>query len=250
MSEIWNEDYIWRAYACSLRCDTDTTLAADLSIPETRLKAWKKSHPAFANAIREGRLCRKPDVAKGNALTTYLEDKLPSELSDLWDVMKAETDQAAKQTLQLNFATKGLWDQQRLLIHALTATKYDVNRCCSILGISKRTLDNWTNNDAKFAELWRTVEWHKRNFFEQKLIQLVDEGDSKAIIAVNQSINADRGYGNKVQVSGQINHVHGLIDLTNVPMSPDLQGQLLAAIRDSGYIDVDGLVVEQAGSGN
>jgi hypothetical protein len=243
----WDENYIWQAYRLAGVTKNDQELASELNIEMRTLYRWKKDYPAFGNAVKEGRKRRGP--APSVALREYVAEQLPSDLRELWEAM-APTDPTAPSSIdslaiQAALATKGETAKQELFIYGLTATNYDVNRVCKLLNISKNQLDQWATTDTKFTELWKTVEWHKKNYFEKKLVELVACGSEKAVIMANQTLNADRGYGTKVQVSGQVNHVHGVIDLGTLELDLETRSKILKAIRESGQvIDVDGLVID------
>ena len=81
------------------------------------------------------------------------------------------------------------------------------------------------------------IEWHKCNFFEEALVDLVAMRNPGAVMFVNRTKNADRGYSEKIQVehSGAI-ATSVSVDELELPM--ETRKELLRAVRASKVIDV------------
>lgn len=240
----WNEDLIWKAFEAAQKTRNDNDLAEALGITTYQLAQWKTAHAAFANAIEAGRAPHNAKIGAGNRLAAYLTQNLDPALRTLWDEIRATEDADARQRMLME-VSGGDVTKQRLLVYAMSATNFNIMRCCNLLGISKRQIDHWVRNDPDFPALLEEIEWSKKNFIESALMEKVARGSEKAIIAANQSINSDRGYGNQLKVSGQINHVVGVIDLDRLEMPLELRVQLLDTIRESGLIDMDGMLVSE-----
>lgn len=242
-STVFTPDRIWQAYQAALTATSDKELATILGISEDRLKAWKGEHPPFYRAIVAARAHSTGASGAATALTQHVSNSLPKELRDLWEDLSGDN-LTAQETVRYNLATKGDYDRQRLLVHALSVTRFDLNRCCQILDISKAKLDSWVQTDPRFAQLWEQVHWAKQNFLESALMEKVAEGDTKSIIFANQSVNRDRGYGQSVKIEATHHHVHAVVDVTKLALDVETKSKILDAIRESGMIDLDGLLID------
>jgi len=119
-------------------------------------------------------------------------------------------------------ARRGEAVKKYLFLYGLTASKYNASKVCQKLCISKYTLDMWIAKDLEFARLIDEVQWHMKNFFESKLMQLVKAGNPVAVVMVNKTRNKDRGYGEKLEVehTGNIGHNHRInLEELNLPNS-------------------------------
>lgn len=218
-------------------------VAIIMGISEERLKAWMGENPALYRAITAARANSSGASGTASALTNHITNSLPPELRELWDELSGEN-MTAQETVRYNLATRGDYDRQRLLVHALSVTRFDLNKCCQILDISKAKLDSWVQNDPRFAQLWEQVHWAKQNFLESALMEKVADGDTKSIIFANSTLNRDRGYGQTVKVEATHTHVHAVVDVTKLNLPTEIRSAILTAIRDSGAIDLDGLLIE------
>ena len=131
-------------------------------------------------------------------------------------------------------------------MYALAATTYSASKACVMLNISKKTFEYWCQ-DPEFHELWSEIEWHKKNFCEDKLMELVANGWPAAVIMVNKTLNSDRGYGNKLQVTGSIQHTHVSIDLGRLNLPDEVMDVVVGAMLTAPGVAEDGLVLEQPG---
>jgi len=95
--------------------------------------------------------------------------------------------------------------RQELFIHALVSTTFDTTAACRLACVSKDTLRVWREEDLEFCQLVEEVQWHKKNFFEKAMLDLVNERHPLATIWVNKTVNADRGYSEKIKVEHSIN---------------------------------------------
>lgn len=240
----YSEDCIWKGYKAAHQFSTDEEIAAELKTELRFFNLWMKRYPAFKNAIEAGKRDSQKYAKTANPLTEYLLDQLEPETKELWNELKATDKDPLRIQIQRAIADKGDYEQQKLLCFALASTAFDINKCCQLLGISKSRLDQWIASDVRFVGLWREMQWKKQNFVESALLGKVSEGDVKAIIFANQSLNKDRGYGNELKVSGTINHIHGLIDLDKLNLDIETRAKLIESSREAGIIDVDGLVIE------
>ena len=240
---VFTLDRIWQAALAALTAANDKELSVSLGISEERLRLWKSENPAFYRAIIAARSRGSDAGQSGSVIAKHIGTSLPPELKELWDTISGE-DLSAKEAVMYNIATRGDFDKQRLLIHALSVTRFDLNKCCRMLDISKAQLDEWAKSDPRFVRLWEEIHFQKKNFLESALMDKVAEGDTKSIIFANQTQNKDRGYGQSVEVTGRVEHVHAHIDVSKLDLDTETKGKILLACKRAGMLDMDGLLIE------
>lgn len=238
----FTQDRIWQAFEAALSCPTDPELAVALQITESRLREWKSREPAFYRAIIAAR-ARAGDARAGSAaLSNHIANSLPDDLKSLWDGLQDEN--APDNPARMALATKGDYDRQRLLVHAMATTQFDLNRCMRMLNIPKATIDRWAKGDPRFVRLWEEMVHAKKNFIESALMDLVGQGNTRAIIFANERVNRET-YGPPAQrIEGEINHNHkvAVLDLNRLQLDVETRGKILEAVKNAGLIDQDGLI--------
>lgn len=242
---VWSEDFIWKAYREATIQPNKTEIARALGITYGTLTTWAEAVPAFNNAIEAGLADKKRDLLlPSDTLPEYVAT-MDEEAKEKWEELVALEKLGGKNAalVQLD-ANQPL--KQRLFVHALSVTPYAIEYVCRVLGVSKTQLDKWIATDPKFVKLLEEIQFAKKNFVESRFLQLVSLGSEKATIAANQTLNADRGYGQKLTVSGQVNHVVGMIDLTQLDLPVDTLSTIVQAIQAKGMVDMDGMLIESA----
>jgi hypothetical protein len=240
---VFTQDRIWQVALAALTTVNDKELSTALGISENKLKEWKGEHPSFYRAIVAARTSANSSGGSGGIIAKHIGNSLPGDLKELWDELSGDnlTD---RETVMYNLATRGDFDKQRLLVHALSVTRFDLNKCCQMLDISKSQLDQWSKNDPRFAKLWAEVHFQKQNFLESALMKKIASGDTKSIIFANERINRDRGYGQHIEVSGRVEHVHAHIDVSQLDLDTDTKSKILLACKQAGLLDMDGMLIE------
>ena len=117
--------------------------------------------------------------------------------------------------------------RQELFIHALVTYAFDVSRACRMVGVSLQTLETWKKQES-FGKLLEEIQFHKKNFFEKAMLDLVAQRNPMAVIYANKTINADRGYGDRVEVQHSISPGFNFADLD---LDLNTRRKVLDAIR-------------------
>jgi Zn ribbon nucleic-acid-binding protein len=121
--------------------------------------------------------------------------------------------------------------RQELFIHALVRQNFDLSSACAMVHLSASTIARWKYTDLEFRQLVEEIEWHKKNFFERALVDLVEERNPAVVIFANRTKNADRGYNEKVSVehSGRVDV--GLIDIDSLDLDLETRRKILTAME-------------------
>lgn len=241
----WEDDYFYKIYALAATGYSTQAIAEAIGIDHGTLLNWKNKRPALGRAIEEGHRASK---GLTSPLPEYIFARLPEPLQLVWDeILSVWNEPLAHIKIERALEGRGKKERQHLFLYALAATTYSASRACVMLNISKSTFDYWCQ-DPDFHALWNEVEWHKKNFCEDKLMELVASGWPAAVIMVNKTLNSDRGYGNKLQVTGNIQHTHVSIDLGKLDLPSDVMDAVVLAMLKGPGVAEDGLVLEQPGS--
>ena len=241
----WQDDYYYKLYALAAAGYSTQAIAEAVGIDHGTLLKWQKEHPALERAIAEG---HRTSTGLATKLPEYIFARLSPELQLIWDdILLVWNEANGHIKIEKALEGKGKRERQHLFLYALAATTYSASKACVMLNISKATLDYWSQ-DPDFHELWNEIEWHKKNFCEDKLMELVNAGWPAAVIMVNKTLNADRGYGNKLQVTGNIQHTHVTVDLGRLNLPDEVMDTVVQAMLNGPGVAEDGLVLEQDGT--
>jgi hypothetical protein len=230
--KTFDKNLIWKCYAETLEHGDADTVSKALGLTPIAFKQLLESNEAFRNANASANAKRGLGV---------IEDFIDPETKMQW-LMICGCNEDLQQEALLNLATNGDRARQRMFLHALTESRFNVPRVCKLLGIGKKTLDTWTRTSVEFRELLEAVNWAKKEYVESKLMELVDAGSERATIEACRALNPDV-YGQSVKVSGTVNHQHSvaIVDLTALNLSLETRVNLLEAVRSAGLVDADGL---------
>jgi hypothetical protein len=167
---------------------------------------------------------------KNNTLANYILGNLSPKAQKLWKDIEfwIESDQAINTPKQMANVSKEL--RQEICLQALVSCSYNISKACLIAGVNRQTFDTWFQTDPHFRELINEIHLHKKDFFENALMDLVEMRYPGAVMFVNRTINADRGYSERLD----INHTHTLgtgIDINQLDLDIDTRRKILEAIR-------------------
>lgn len=216
-------------YDAFLRESDMSKAAAALGIGCRSLKWRFDHHPEY-------RLARKlAEQRRGGRATMaeYIFKRLSPEARAVWD--KIEYYQGNKNTsiekIDAMLGNKPVRVRQEIFIHALIHTNYDLSEACHMSGVSRAKLNAWRKEDLGFMQLMEEIQWHKKNFFERALIDLVENRHPGATMFVNRTVNADRGYTERIQLehSGSVEMQGYRVE--DLDLDLETREKILAAIR-------------------
>lgn len=230
----WKPIMVVRTYKMARLGMQELEIARSLGVGSRTWWQWKQQYPELQEAIdmagkeREG----------GQTLPEWVYSHLEPDLQKLWDdIGKWEKQPNGVNKIELMLSDSGKRVRQQLFLHALCSLSFSPSRALQKVHLTKIELNNWINNDPEFARLVEEIDWHKGNFFEESLVQLVQQGEKGAVIFANKTYNAQRGYGVKAKLdvhhTGQVGHLHAVLDLADlIPYLKDTtRDELLEAIE-------------------
>ena len=238
----WDDRHLVTVYQLAREGLPETQIAKALGVKPDTFRSWKMKRSALRDACRRG---RKHNGTNGtnDTFRDYVYQKLPEHLKKLWHkINDCEIEEYGPQRLNALFAEGGKRARQHLFIYAYVASNFNTSVSMGKVGVSRSLFHKWCEQDADFAELIDELHWHKKNFFEAALIGRVAAGDTSAIIHVNRTINADRGYSEKVrvEVTGAVEHTMTALSLDDLDLPLATRKAILAAMRAKQNGDQNG----------
>ena len=209
-----------------------TALAKGLGTSLKFLKKWKARDQHFKEAIELGRASKK-GVRSTGAFIDYVYERLPPKLQKLWDRMQAwEDEENGVLKIEAMLEKEGIYTRMHLFAHSLVTNNFNVSRACRDVNIGFDEFGKWVTLYPDFGRIIDHMKIMKKDFFESALVKLVDSGDSAATIFANKTMNRDRGYNEKVEVTvqGNITQTH-LIDVGVLNLPIDVKKMILEAYR-------------------
>ena len=205
----WNNKFYIKSYQFALAGMTDVEIAEALGVSLGAFKGWINKRSTLQFALDEGRSRMK--VRGNSSLRDYIYNQLPRKLKKLWNrIDKCADHPNAVQRMDALFDNHGEGARKHLFLYALTTSHFNPSQACRKVGVSKATVDRWIEQDIDFAQMVDQIHYHKKNFCDQKLMELVDDKDPAVVMFVSRTLNRDRGYSDKqeVEITGTINHTH------------------------------------------
>ena len=219
--------FLIKFYEAAQREKSIEGLARAVDTTFETMRRWLKRFPELAEAKKIAEKKREATTFKD-----YVFKHLSPEAREIWGELEfwKSSDKHAEKALELlDGKPKKLL--QELFIHALIANGFNPSEACHAVNITYSQFEYWRANDLEFLQMVEEIEWHKKNFYEQALHDLVGERNVAAVMFANRTKNADRGYSEKLNVehSGSVS-VGFSIDQLHLPL--EVRKQVLAAIRD------------------
>lgn len=230
---LWKIKYIVDGYELAKSGMTEGNIAKTLGISLPTLHSWKQKKASFRMALKRGRLTYKGKGKTASTFIDYVFRRLTPELQVLWKkIRKLDKVKTGAERIEAILANRGVRVRQNLFIHAWTSSNFSISQALRKVNISRGTFDLW-RNDPEFAMLIEEINWHKKNFFEDHLCQLVKGGDTSATIFVNKTFNKDRGYNEKVDVDVNLSGetVHSIIKIDTLDLPIKTRKELLKSLR-------------------
>jgi hypothetical protein len=238
---VWKDEMYLKTYLLARSGLRDPKIASALGVSICIFKKWKVKRPALVDAIQQARRLNKESLTE--SFQDYVYKRLPPRLQKVWERINAiefETNHVRRAEALLEDGGKNT--RQHLFLYALCCSNFNASEACRKVGVRRKTYEYW-KLDPDFATLIDEMMWHKKNFVEGSLMELVDRGDTAAVIFANKALNRDRGYDitTKIDVRhmGQVDHVHAVVDISTLPISLEAKKEVLAALRAQSQPAID-----------
>lgn len=229
LAKKWNEGMYVRVYELAKAGLSKIKVAEGLGVQYLTLKSWFKQNEYLVEAYERGK-----GSATGTAQPSFSEfvyNRLSPELQSLWDqINECQDDRNAVLRIEALLADKGERTRQHLFLYALTNCSFDASEALKKVNVSKSELDRWIL-DPPFQRLMDEIQWHKGNFIESAVFDLIRERDPGIVAFASKTFNRDRGFNDKREIT--VNHQHsGAITLESLDLPLDVRRVILEALRN------------------
>jgi hypothetical protein len=230
-SSRWKDIYLVLIYRYARAGLTNEQIAGALKITAATIYNWMKKK----TVIREVLKLARQEVPEEESYSRFFYDRLPPAMQDLWEqVLNVERTGGGMAALNDILADHGVRARQVLFLHALMVTHFSPTKAMAMVGIDHRQLNTW-KMDPDFADEFDKVQHIKGDYFEGKLVQLVEAQDRGAILFANRTFNRQRGYGQTADVNvhhtGDIGVNMTALDLSDLDLSLPCRLEIANAIR-------------------
>jgi hypothetical protein len=232
-ADKWDDRFYVKAYLCARQGAADKTIAKTIGVTQPTFDKWKRTKPALADAINSART----EIEQGHSTEEFVEyvyNRLPPELQEYFNQIKGWEDEPNSiRRVEKLLRKQGRRARQYLFLHRLVNNGFVVADACRFVNIRRSTFEMWVTTEPEFGELLQEMIEAKKDLCEGALHKLVRKGDTAAVIFANKTLNRDRGYGDKVsvEVSGQINHLHAVVKISELDLDLETRRNLLDALR-------------------
>jgi hypothetical protein len=245
----WDDSHLFRIYDYKRAGMTAKEIAIALGYAPNDFHYLTRRSKPIRVALHYGKQEAKKIKQSGLTAYEYVYDHLHPEIKKEWqDLILAHKNKDYDEQNRLwdNMNAKGNKHKQILFIQAYISTRFDFSKSMAIVGIKKVELDKWLKSDT-FQTLWEEVLAHRNAYFENKLFDMVDMGDTKATLFVNERLNR-MVYGKELKLTGDTNQPlqyqlkANELDLTM--LSIELQEMIYAELQAKGLMPNNVINVE------
>jgi len=242
----WRDDMAFRVYDLFKAGMNETETAALMGVRAETLRKWVDNKPIVRAARAAAVAAKEAEDSVAGSFQDYVYSRLPSDLRPVWDdIMAAGEADDPVERIEAALKGKGMRGRQYMFVQALLHNNYNVSEASRMTNIAARTFELWMKRDPDFAAVLDVLKVSKKDMVEEKLMQLVRNGDTAAVLFANRSINKDRGYGDTktVKVDQAVTHTH-LIDIDELDLTLEVRQAILAAMRKQRSPNALGLPAE------
>jgi hypothetical protein len=212
----------------------DRTIAKTIGIHERVLADWRDAKPLVAYALNRA---RSSDFQSVKSFSKYVYKCLSPKMRRLWDRIEFYQEHPnAHQRINALLAEQGLRVRQSLFVHAMIQANFNASEACRMISLPYAQFRRWVYDDPGFRQLLDEVHWHKQNWVEGSLMNLIATGNTLATIFASRTLNRDRGYSDKVDVNvtGTIKHDVSVkvVRVDELKLSIETRRELLQALRE------------------
>lgn len=236
MKSKWKEQNVVKVYELAKSGLRESQIARVLGISKPTFLQWEKSQKTekrlFKQALILGRKAYRGRGKKVKNFRDYVFQRLSTELKIIWnEINRLDEAETGVEKIEAILMNQGKRVRQHLFIYAWTASNFSISQALRKVNISRGTFESWKNHDPDFLKLIDEINWHKKNFFEDSLTQLVAGGDTSATIFANETLNKDRGYSKKMDIDINQTITQSTVNIDELELPLETRKQLLQAIR-------------------
>jgi hypothetical protein len=236
----YKHEHVVEVYIAAKSGMTENQISKVLGISVHTLRVWEKKKQAFKIALEKGRAECKGKKDGSLSFREYVFGRLSYKNRKLWNKIIRLSKNSKKrkrpkdwiEQIESLLEKRGKHARQSLFMYAWVSSNFSISNALRRVNLSRSVFELW-KQDPDFHTLFKEMEWHKKNFFEEHLCLLVKGGCVPATIFANKTFNKDRGYNEKIEVNmdllGEIDH--GVISVDHLKLPLEIRKELLRARR-------------------
>jgi hypothetical protein len=209
---------------------TDNEVADTFSMPLSTFIKRRDDHPGAAAAVKYGRKKYKQERDKKEDFDDLVIGRLPPELKEIWNRIKKErSNPTGPQPIQ----HMEMRHKQVLWVHAWVKNRFNARKACEFLQLPYRVVQLW-KEQPQFKKLMDGMMDVKKDFVEDSLMSLIHARNPLATVFAAKTLLRDRGYGEKTEVVGSVQHNHNHEHVLNIDLSQlDLPVNIMMQVMDA-----------------
>jgi hypothetical protein len=212
-------------------------IASAIGISYQSFHNWVKKKKIFRDSLKRGIKHYKNKAGGELTLQDYLVSKLPANLSEYYKKIEAfDRSDTAAESIDALMSNKGKDFRQGLFVYAMIKNNFKINPSLRLLNIAPATYYRWIE-DPDFLNLIDQIKWLKGNFYEDALLEAVNDGDIQAIKFANETFNRDRGYGKQIDINIDQSITNRVIKLEEINLTLGEKKRLLNKFRQAKQIE-------------
>jgi hypothetical protein len=221
-------EFLLLFYEAFLREYEITKVCAALDTTIGTLNSWLRKFPE----LQEAKTLAEKRRNQSQTFSGYVYKHLSAEAKQVWEKIQFwEGNQSTASKIESILSSRPTKLRQEIFVHALIHYGFNLSEACRIACVSRATMEKWKQSDLEFQQMIEEIEWHKKNFFEHALTDLVTMRNPGAVMFVNRTKNADRGYNEKIQVE-HTGEIKTGIDIDQLELPMETRKQILYAVRE------------------
>jgi len=145
--------------------------------------------------------------------------------------------------IRIAVSSKKVQQNQAKFLEAFTTNHFNITRACEESGIIRQTVKNWCNKDPDFKNALEAAQDEKEDWVEDKLFQLIEEGNMVATIFASKIMLQQRNLGRRhayieqpQRIEGRIEHMHSF---DQDQLDAMVRGQLVDRKKYEGMLQLD-----------
>jgi hypothetical protein len=234
----WRDSYLFDILFCAFSGMNQNQIENRLKVKDGQLNIWFECVPFLKWCYDYTMFLKGNGDFAVNRFFEYVYGCLPDELKHLWNNLKLYNGKNDRKKVADLLLRTPKQQHQHLFIHAYIHCHFKIAHALKFCGLSLTRYYKWMAHDSEFKALMEQVEFYKVAFFEDALIDLVQERNPKAVMFVNERYNSKYKKTLEVNVSGNIEHNHK-IEISNTileSLSHETRLELFEVLERNGLL--------------
>ena len=234
MTTKWNDEYAITTYELAKQGYSGQQIAKMLSITHITFYNWVHSKKILKYAFSKGRkLYKAKEDGKGNGFLEYVNGRLSKPARKIYrKIVRLDKARSGVEAIEELLKDKGKRFRQLIFLHSLVSSNFKIRVALRRANVSHKTFKKWKEEDPEFPDFYEELRFHRGNFFEDALSDLIMMRDPQACRFANETFNADRGYRKQIDMRVDQHSTNEMVvTIEDLNLTFEQQKELLNAVR-------------------